>query len=74
MTEPKFSRTMKDGNGDDVTLDLMPRTEFPQFGWQAGVMLTVTRDGEELVRSCIGLSDEDRVAFAHALLNESEPS
>lgn len=71
MTDPApvFARSMRDGSGNEVKLELMPRTEFPGLGWQAGVRLTTTLpDGETAITNTIGLSDEDRCAFAMALL------
>lgn len=71
MTDSRFSLSMPDASGNEVKLELMPRTHFPGLGWQAGVRITTTLpDGETAIANTIGLSDEDRVAFAVALYNE----
>lgn len=73
MTEPAptFTRTMRDGSGNEVVLELMPRTNFPGLGWQCGVRLTTKfPDGETSITNTIGLSDEDRFAFSVALYKE----
>lgn len=68
--EAAFTRTMTDGVGHTVTLELMPRTVFPEIGAQVGVRLTTKLpDGETSITNTIGLSDEDRVAFAEALIS-----
>lgn len=68
MTEAVFSRTMKDGDGNDVTLELMPRVAFEGLGAQVGVRLrTDLKDDMGSIVQTIGLSDDDRLAFAAAL-------
>jgi hypothetical protein len=63
-----FTRSMLDGSGREVRLQLMPRTEFPGLGHQVGIRLETFQDGESIYEQTIGLGDEDRSALISALL------
>lgn len=71
MTDPVWSRSMKDGNDRDVVLSIMPRTDFgPPLGAQVGVRIETFDHGESVYEQTVGLCDADRFALAVALYKE----
>ena len=63
MTEPTFTHSMRDGDGREVRLSIMPRIDFPGLGWQTGLRLETVG----LMQNTIGLSDWERRRLIKAL-------
>lgn len=71
MTEsaPVFALEPKaDASGQGVTLKVMPRTFFLGLGYQMGLRLVTTKDGESVYEQTAGMSDAEARAVALALL------